>query len=53
MDKEKISFIEEAKIKREVEATPKTSAHTNPIKAKLMKFVHMKLGRSENFKKDF
>lgn len=53
--KEKITFIEEIKIKKELEKapSPKTSAHSNPIKANLMKFVHSKNLRNSFFKKDF
>jgi hypothetical protein len=45
--KEKIKFIEEAKIKRELKKAPDT-LHANPIKASLAKFINFK--KSFNFK---
>lgn len=45
--KEKIKFIEEAKIKRELEKAPDV-VHSNPIKAGLIKFINFK--KRFNFK---
>ena len=55
---EKIKFIEETEVKKKAEKTSDFK-HSNPIKANLMKFVHLKLddagagGARFAIKKDF
>lgn len=48
---DKIKFIEEKQIEKAVQKEPRSTT-TNPIRANLMKFVHLKLPKNL-FKKDF